>query len=210
MPNALAERLLDQADKLLQALNFAGAAPLVDQALLIEPKNPRARSYGAFIAAHAGQKEAALKRINQALKLAPDAPMVIHDAALVFWICGQRHRACRLWERLNELQPRSAETLWNLAMYHAGEDDAETAGMYFRKVMELAPNKPGLHANLGNALRLSGRIEKAIAFFREGARLFPQKTREASNYLYAMHFDPAYGSEQIHAEHAAWGRALES
>ena len=210
MPNAFAERLLDQADKPMRARNYAGAAQLVDQALLIEPKNPRALSYGAFIAANVGQKDAALKLIGQALKLAPDALMVIHDAALVFWTCGQRHRACRLWERLNEMQPRSAETLWNLAMYHAGEDDAEAAEIYFRKVMELAPHKPGLHTNLGNALRLSGRIEEAIAFFREGARLFPQKTREASNYLYAMHFDPAYGSEQIHAEHAAWGRALES
>lgn len=210
MPNALAERLLNQADQPLQARNFAGAAQFVDQALLIEPKNPRALSYGAFIAANVGQKEAALKRIGLALKLAPDAPMIIHDAALVFWTCGQRQRAGRLWERLNELRPGSAETLWNLAMYYAGEDDVEAAEIYFRQVMALTPNKPGLHANLGNALRLRGRIPEAIACFREGARLFPNRIREASNYLYSLNFDPAAGPEQIHAEHAAWGRALEA
>jgi predicted O-linked N-acetylglucosamine transferase (SPINDLY family) len=210
MPNALAERLLDQASQPLQARDYAGAAQLVDQALLIEPKNSRALSCGAFIAANVGQKNAALDLIDRALKLAPNAPMVIHDAALVFWTCGQRQRACRLWERLNAAQPRSVETLWNLAMYYAEEEDAETAGVYFRKVMELAPGKPGLHTNLGNALRLSGHIEEAIALFREGARLFPHKIRESSNYLYAMHFDPAYSPEQIHAEHAAWGQSLEA
>jgi predicted O-linked N-acetylglucosamine transferase (SPINDLY family) len=63
--------------------------------------------------------------------------------------------------------------------------------------------------NLGNALKCSGRIEEAMALYREGARLFPNEIRESSNYLYSMHFDPSRGSEQIHAEHAAWGRALE-
>ncbi|HEY1786649.1 MAG TPA: hypothetical protein VGJ73_00770 [Verrucomicrobiae bacterium] len=210
MPNPFVERLLNQADKPLQARDYAAAAQFVDQALLVEPKNPRALSYGAFIAANAGPKDVALKLIGQALKLAPDAPMVIHDAALVFWTCGQRHRARRLWEHFNELQPGSVETLWNLAMYHAGEDDAEAAETYFRKVMELAPQKPGLHTNLGNALRLSGRIEEALASFREGARLFPEKIRESSNYLYSMHFDPSCDPARIYAEHAAWGRALES
>ena len=210
MPNAFAERLLDQADGPLKARNYSAAAQFVEQALLIEPKNPRALSYGAFIAANLGNRDAALKLIGQALKLAPATPMIIHDAALVFWTCGQRYRARGLWERFNELQPGSVETLWNLAMYHAGEEDAENAAIYFRKVMELAPRKPGVHTNLGNALRLSGRIEEAIALFREGARLFPNKIRESSNYLYAMHFDPSCGPDQIHAEHAAWGRTLES
>jgi protein O-GlcNAc transferase len=210
MPNAFAERLLDQAHKPLEARNYAAAARFVDQALLIEPKNPRALSYGAFIAANVGQKEVALKLIGRALKLAPDMPKVIHDAALVFWTCGQRHRASRLWERLDKLQPGSVETLWNLAMYHAHEDDAETAAIYFRKVMELEPRKPLLHTNLGNALRLTGRIEEAMAIFREGARLFPDRIRESSNYLYSMHFDPASSPEQVHAEHTAWGQTLEA
>jgi predicted O-linked N-acetylglucosamine transferase (SPINDLY family) len=210
MSNSFAEHLLDQADKPLQTRNYAAAAPLVDQALLIEPKNPRALSYGSVIAANTGRKDLALKLIGQALKLAPDAPMVIHDAALVFWECGQRHRACRLWERLNVLQPGSAETLWNLAVYHCHQDDAEAAERYFRQVMELAPRHPGLHMILGNVVKGTGRIGEAIAFFREGARLFPQLIRESSNYLYGMHFDPSYGPEQIHAEHAAWGQALEA
>jgi protein O-GlcNAc transferase len=210
MPNAFAERLLDEADGHLKTHNYKGAARLIDQALAIEAKNHRALSYGAILAANAGKKDLAVDMIKKAMKLEPDEPKLIHNAALVFWQCGQTHRACQLWERLDELQPRSPQTLWNLAIYHAGEDNAEAAESYFRKVMEVAPHHPSLHMNLGNMVHHRGRIQEAIPLYREGARLFPGEIWQSSNYLCALHFDPAYSPEQIHAEHTAWGRTLES
>jgi tetratricopeptide (TPR) repeat protein len=143
MPNAFAECFLDQADGYLKTQDFGGAARCVDEALAIEPENLRALSYGAaIIAASDGQKDMAMKLIQKALKLGPDTPMVISNAAHVFMRYGQPQRAGRLWERLDKLQPHSAGTLWNLAMYHYTQDDAEAAERYFRKVMELAPEKP--------------------------------------------------------------------
>jgi predicted O-linked N-acetylglucosamine transferase (SPINDLY family) len=209
MPNVFAKHLLDEADGQLKTGNFVSAASLVDQALLIESKNVRALSLGALIAAGAGKKELALELIKKALKLAPDAPMVMHNAGLVFCKCGQPHRAARLWERLNETQP-SLELLWNLATYHREQDDPEAAERYFRKVMELAPHNPGLYLDFGNAVKSMGRIEEAIALYREGSRLFPQDIRQSSNYLLALHYDPSYSPEQIYAEHVAWGRSFEA
>jgi protein O-GlcNAc transferase len=210
MPNAFAESLLDQADGLLRARNFASAAPFVIQALNLEPKNLRALSFGAFIAAINGKKDTALNLIDEALKLGPDKPVVTYYAPHVFFNCGQRDRACQFWERLNETQPRSVEALWNLAMYHANEDDAETAERYFRKVRELAPRYPELHLHLGDAVKNTGRIQEAITLYREGMTLFPQEIRLSSDYLLALNYDPASSSEQIHAEHTAWGKALEA
>jgi len=211
MPNALAERLLDQADGQLKTRNYASAAVLVDQALDVEPQNLRALSYGAaIIAANGGQKDVALKLIQKALKLGPDVPLVISNAADVFMRYGQMHRACRFWERLHKLQPHSVSTLWNLAIYHFDQGDAEAAEKYLRKVMELEPGKPKLHMNLGYVVKTTGRIEESIALYREGARLFPEDIRQSSNYLLALHYDPSYSPEQIHAEHAAWGRSLEA
>lgn len=210
MPNPPVERYLDEAGEHLKAGNYPGAAQLVDTALLVEPQNLRALSYGAFIAANRGQKELALDVIGRALKLGRNTPVVIYHAAHVFYRCGQPNRACRLWERLTELLPPSVETLWNLAVYHGIEGNIDEAEMYLRKVMDLAPNTPGLHMNLGNALRRSGRIEEAIALYREGARLFPQEIQQSSNYLYSLHFDPSCSAEQVHSEHVAWGRALEA
>jgi protein O-GlcNAc transferase len=192
-----------------KARNHANAGQLVGQQL-IDLKNLRALSSSAIMAANAGQKYLALDLIGQALKLGPNTPGVMFNAASVFNRYGHTQRARQLWERLAVLQPGSMEPLWNLAIHHATRDDAETAEKYFRKVMELAPRKPGLHLNLGNMLKNSGRIEEAIAVYREGARLFPQEICQSSNYLLALHYDPAHGPEQIHAEHTAWGLALEA
>ena len=211
MPNALVERLLKQAEEHVKARDYANAAKLVDQALEIEPKNARALSCGAgIIVANGGQKDTALHLIKRALKLAPDSPTVINNAAGIFYWSGQPHRACQLWERLAELRPNSVEALWNIAVYHDSQDDPETAEQYLRRVMKLAPHYFGLHMNLGNAARQTGRIQEAIAWYREGGRLFPGDIRQSCNYLYSLHFDPACGPQQIYAEHAAWGRALEA
>jgi predicted O-linked N-acetylglucosamine transferase (SPINDLY family) len=193
-----------------KARNHGNAGRLVGPSLEIDQKNLRALSSRAIMAANAGQKDLALDLIGQALKLGPNIPGVMFNAASVFNHFGQPHHAYQLWERLNKLQPNSASTLWNLGTYHFTQDDAETAERYFRKVMELAPRKPGLHTSLGHVVKSTGRIEEAIALYREGMRLFPQEIRQSSSFLYALHFDPAYSAEQIHAEHAAWGQKLES
>ncbi len=209
MPNVFTNRLLDEADGHLKTGSFVGAAPLVEEALRMEPKNVRALSFSAIIAANTGKNELALDFTKRALKLAPDVPMVMHNAGLVFCKCGQPHRAAQLWERLSRTHP-SMELHWNLAMYHGEQDDPNTAQTYLRKVMEMAPRNSGLYLDLANAIKGTGRIEEAIALQREGARLFPQDVRQASNYLLALHYDPAFGPEQIYTEHAAWGRSFEA
>jgi protein O-GlcNAc transferase len=211
MPNAFAECLLDEADGHLKTHNYKGAALLIDQALAIEPENLRALSNGAtVIAVNGGRKDTALNLIKKALKLGPDMPIVISNAAHIFMRYGQQQRACRLWEQLNELQPHSIDALWNLGTYYLTQDDVEAAEKCFREVMKLAPLKPGVHMNLGNLVKSTGRIEEAITLFRESFRLLPQDMLQASNYLYALHYDPSYSPEQIDAEHAAWGRTLEA
>lgn len=191
--------------------NYVAAAQLVDQALAIDPQNIRALSLGAgVIAANGGRKEMALHLAKRALKLGPDYPVAIYHAAYVFLKFGQPHRARQMWERLTELLPPSEEILWNLAIYHGNQDDAAMAESYFRKVMELAPGKPDLHLSLGHAVWKLGRVQEALALYREGVRLFPQNITQSSNYLYTLQFDPACEPEQIHAEHAAWGRTLEA
>ncbi len=211
MPNAFAEGLLDEANGHLNSRNFTSAAQLVDQALAVEPENLRALSYGAaIIAANGGRKDVALELIQKALELGPNTPVVISNAADVFMRYGQMDRACEFWERLHKLQPQSVSALWNLASYYFAQNNAEAAETYLRKVMELEPRKPKLHMNLGFVVKSMGRIEEAVALYREGARLFPQDIRQSSNYLQALHYDPSYSPEQIHGEHAAWGRALEA
>jgi protein O-GlcNAc transferase len=204
------EILLDQAGRLMQAHDYAGAGALVDQALGIAPGNARGLAFGAVLAASAGRKDPALKLIKKALKLGPTNPVVVDSAAAIFYGSGQPHRARELWERLIELSPRSAKTFWSLALYHSNQDDVSAAEMYYRKAMELNPGVVGAYMNLGNVVKRSGRIGEAVSLYLEGARRHPEDIRQTGNYLLALNYDPSYGPEQIHAENVAWGGALES
>ncbi|HVU07303.1 MAG TPA: tetratricopeptide repeat protein [Verrucomicrobiae bacterium] len=210
MPNLFAEQLLNQAGKCLNAREFVNAERSVNQALAMDPKNIRGLCFKAIIAAERGHKELALTTINWALKLGPRMPAVLNNAATVFFQCGQPARAHQMWQRLVQVEPQSTDANWNLAMYHVRRGDTDDAETYLRKVMQLAPSHPNVCMNLGNVIKNGGRIAEAVEIFREGARRHPQDVRGDSNLLYALHFDPAFGPEQIHREHAAWGRAFEA
>jgi len=210
MPNHRSELLLNQAQRHMMVNNYAAANPLVNEALGMDPKNIRGLAFGAVVAAKTGQRDRALELIESALKLGPDDPRVINNAAGVFFQCGEPHRARALWERLTELLPPSVGIFYNLAVYHLNQNDVSAAEMYYRKAMEMAPHERVLKTQVGNMLLFSGRVEEALAMYREGARLHTEDIRQSSNYLYALHFDPSCGPEQIHAELAAWGKALET
>ncbi len=210
MAESPVESLLGEAERRMNVRDDARAGLLVKQALGIEPGNPRGLAFGAVLSARFGQKDQALNLAEMALKLGPANPAVLHNTAGIFFHYGQAERARRLWERLTELVPRSAESFNNLGTYHLAQNDTSAAEMYYRKAMELDPNVRGVHLNLGNLAKNTGRIEEAMALYREHERRFPQELWQSSNYLYSMQFDPSYGPEQIHAEHLAWGRSLES
>lgn len=210
MANFFVERLLDEAGARLNTRSFAAADSLVNQALAIEPKNIRGLCFLAIVASETGRNEAALKTINRALKLGPQMPAVINNAAAVFFKCGQPARALKMWERLAAITPQSVDAHWNLAMYHVRQGDTDNAEKSLRTVMRLAPDHPKVHVNLGNIVKNTGRIEEAVALFQEGVRLHPNGIRENSNLLYSMYFDPAFGPEQIHQAHVAWGRVFEA
>ncbi len=210
MQNHRSELLLNQARKHMMVNDYAAASPLVSEALGLDPKNVRGLAFGAVVAAKTGQRDRALEFIENALDLEPNDPRVIKNAAGVFFQCGEPHRARALWERLIELSPPSVETLYNLAVYHLNQNDVSAAEMYYRKAMTLAPNERVLKTQLGNMLFAGGRVEEAIAMYREGECLRNGDNRQSSNYLLALNYDPSYSPEQIQAEHISWGRDLEA
>ena len=210
MPNHRSELLLNQARQHMTVNDYGAAGLLVNQALGMDPKNIRGLAFGAVVAAKTGQKNRAVELIENALELGPNDPRVINNAAGVFFQCGQPHRARLLWERLIELSPPSVETFYNLAVYYVGQNDVSAAEMYYRKAMELAPNERVLKTQVENMLFFTGRVEEAISMYREGECLKTGDIRQSSNCLLALNYDPSYSPEQILAEHAAWGKALEA
>jgi protein O-GlcNAc transferase len=210
MSNWSVEQLLDRAGRHVNTNEFAAAGVLVAQVLKLEPSNVRALCFQAIVAAETGQQDVALATIERALEVAPRATGVINNAACIFFQCGRPARAMEMWQRLAQTTPPSAEVFYNLALCHMRLGNLESAETSFRKVIQLAPSHRAAYANLGNLVKSAGRIEEAIAIFREGLRRHPGDLPVHSNLLYAMHFDPAFGPEDIVREARAWGKSFEA
>ena len=210
MISPLTQNLLERASVCIKARDFASADPLVAQVLRQDSKNLQGLCYQAIIAAETGRKELALTVIKQAMKLGPNNPGVLNNAAAVFFKCGQPARASQLWEKVIEMRPQAVEARWNLARYLLREEgDYDAAEKHIRTVLEQAPDHPTANISLGNLLKNSGRTEEGMVFYREGTRRHPGNMNGWSSYLFTMHFDPASSPERIYREHAEWGRKLE-
>lgn len=77
--------------------------------------------------------------------------------------------------------PASADALFDAALL--AEDDAryEEAAALYQRAIDVAPDDPVLHYNLGNVLYALGRCGEAIASFRQATALDPEYVEAWSN-----------------------------
>ena len=59
-------------------------------------------------------------------------------------------------------------------------------------------------SNLGNALKDTGRLDEAIAAYRQAVALAPDNAVAHSNLVYAMQFHPGYDAQTVAEEHRRW------
>jgi len=69
-----ARTLVRRAERRIKLKNYAGARKLVEQALVLDPSQPRAHRARAVICAQRGDASCAREAYQTYLKLAPDAP----------------------------------------------------------------------------------------------------------------------------------------
>lgn len=95
---------------------------------------------------------------------------------------GDTEAAITIYEKALQKAPREASILSALADAHAAEDDATSALFYARQARDAAPSNPAYHKQLARLQRSTGRLEEAIATYREITRRFPDD-REARRHL---------------------------
>jgi len=71
------------------------------------------------------------------------------------------------------LQPALVDAHTNLANLLLEKGDDEAALPHYRKAVELQPNEPGTHYNLGVGLARNGQLDPAIAELRTALRIDP-------------------------------------
>lgn len=104
---------------------------------------------------------------NRALEFDPENPDANVTSSLVFLMEGHYDEAVAHVRRAVQVAPGSADAASLACFVLAFSGHPEEAVVHGERAMTLSPNHPGYYLGmLGNAYRLSGRIDEAIAAFQ--------------------------------------------
>ncbi|MET0088570.1 MAG: tetratricopeptide repeat protein [Candidatus Thiodiazotropha sp.] len=96
--NALGYTLADQTDRLDEAKTY------ILEALALKPDSPAILDSMGWVEYRQGNLQAALKYLQQAAEISPDAEIASHLGE-VLWVMGERERAVEIWEEANQRDP---------------------------------------------------------------------------------------------------------
>jgi adenylate cyclase len=164
----------------------ARSTKLIERALELDPYYPTAwamRGWLYFNEADVGGGLGALDKFeaaqagafrcgHRALELDPDYADAYGMLALTHLNAGEHDKAIEMAEKAIALDPNSAENLGGVAsavMTKSGRP--ERAIELIKRAMRLCPfYRPGLLRGLGTAYRASGRLQEAVACYRESIK----------------------------------------
>ncbi len=136
----------------------------IERALQIDPGYAPAHAHSAWLAMFVERDLAAAARsLNRALRLAPTDAWIIGRAAALLYNLGRVDDAITLGEYEISHDPLSVPACWNQGMRQLAARRWREAADSFATVLELAPEKPGARAALGEALLRMGDLAAARA-----------------------------------------------
>jgi predicted O-linked N-acetylglucosamine transferase (SPINDLY family) len=174
---------------------------LLKEAVAKHPKNADFHSALGASLYFTKQPEAALAACNQAIALNPALGQAYSIVGQIHKDLGRREESAAAAKRAAELLPDVAE-----AQVHYGEKlreagDLDGAAAHYRRALTRLPDATDLHNNLGNLLKDQGLLDDAIVAFNNALTLRPPASPvHFSNYLYTLHYHPAYTADRLAAE----------
>jgi tetratricopeptide (TPR) repeat protein len=122
-----------------------------------------------------GETEKALALFQVALNMRPNDPQPNCNVGSCLRRLGKVEEAVPYLRRAAELEPGYMDAHWELGLAWSARQQWEAAAEEFIVALALRPNDPSvIHSNLGKVLGNLGRLDDAIAQFREAARLNPK------------------------------------
>jgi S1-C subfamily serine protease/tetratricopeptide (TPR) repeat protein len=157
----------------------------IDQAIAAIPANKRASYYyfwkkKSTILRNAGQYDASLQAIDQAIRLKPNAPMVLNERGGVLGNMKQYKAAIAIYDQIIKMQPGAiAYSNRGNAKYALG--DKQGAISDFNQAISLNPKYAKTYSNRGNAKYALGDKQGAISDFNQAISLNPKDEKAYFN-----------------------------
>jgi protein O-GlcNAc transferase len=216
------DELRNEAYRLYQAGDPAGAARLCEQLLRQEPRHAEAAYLLGVIAQDAGRLDQAAGRVGQAARLAPDNAVFANALGEVHLLLDRQAEAETCFRRALVLRPAYERAHNNLGRLLHARGDLAAARDCFAEAVRLNPSYATAHNNLGAVLQSRGEHDNAAAHFRQALALraaYPEAHFNLGTTLLAQGDPPSAAArfrealrlrpDYARAQHGL-GRALEA
>jgi predicted O-linked N-acetylglucosamine transferase (SPINDLY family) len=176
------------------------------EALRCNPDLPEAHNNLGNSLVAKGQLDEAIAEYLAAVSIRPNYAEAHSHLGNTLKGVGRIDEAIAACRQAIACNPRLAEAHYNLgsALQASGQIDVAIAA--YREAIRLNPKLTAAYNNLGGTLAGSGRLDDALAVYREALTIDPGNAAIDGNFVYALHFHPAYDAEALAQEHRRWSR----
>lgn len=173
--NAAALRYNDALAR-LRAKDWAGAVPLLQEAVRLNPDLEEAWLNLGVSQMRLGNRQAGLDIFNDVLARFPDSTKTLINRGQALDEMGDSTAARRDYLRALEREPANADYMERLARHYARSGDRRNAGTYFERARRIAVS-PDIYINYSAFLLQGGDDRQGLVVAREGAHKFPADYR---------------------------------
>ena len=150
----------------------AKAIPYLKAALKAEPDRLESWLWLATAQEMSGQLQPEVTTLHRALELRPNDIDVLYLLGSAYERLGKREVAY-----LEKVAPNSSRSEQLLSESYAASNEWPSAVIHFQNAIVAAPDRAGLHAELGEVLLRAGRVNQSIVEFDEELRHNPGNLR---------------------------------
>ena len=196
-----AGRYRQQGLALRQAGDMEGAIAALKIAAALDPQNPDSHVILGWTQHLAGNRSAAAKTLQAALRQDNDYIPALNALGIVYLVDGELDAAVATHTRAAELKPDNEIAHYNLSLAYERLGQFDQAISHGQTATELEPGNPHPWVALALAYWSSGDQPQAEANYRQALRLDGRYTRQA----YLDHLEQAgFSREQIQQTGKIW------
>ena len=151
-----------------------------EKAIRIYPKYDLAYASLADIYFQLGEFEKSLKNYDKALSFKKD-PEYYYDKAAVYQGMGMLEEALNQYKKVIELDPMASNTLLAIANTLLDLGRFSESKPYYDKVLELIPNSPNIHNDIGLYYEKTGDKKRAVEEYQTALQLDPDHALAGQN-----------------------------
>ncbi|MBP5561282.1 MAG: tetratricopeptide repeat protein [Muribaculaceae bacterium] len=165
--------LIDSAQTMLDAKDWAGAEVYIKKALESDPANPNNSlllSNLGTVQRYQGKNDEAIKNYTMALDMTPNAVTLLRNRAVLLIAVGRTEEARADYERILTIEPLDIEALYNRGLIKLDGGDATGARDDFEKILRIKANSGLGHQGLATLHKVQGNFEKAISHYNDAIK----------------------------------------